>query len=58
MLRERKKGESQEEETRRLNVSSRVHFTPLKKMGYAGVIIALEQHRVKVKEKDEGEEAV
>jgi len=35
-----------------LNVSSCVHFTPLKKMGYAGIIIALERHGVKVKEED------
>lgn len=42
-----------ETETRMLNVSSRVHFAPLKKMGYAGIIIALEQHGVRVKERDE-----
>lgn len=34
-----------------LDVSSPVHFIPLKKMGYVGIIIALEQHGVK--EKDE-----
>lgn len=36
-----------------LNISPHVHFTPLKKMGYAGIIIALEQHGVRVKETDE-----
>lgn len=36
-----------------LNVSSRVHFTALKKMGYVGIIIALDQHAVRVKEKGE-----
>lgn len=38
-----------------LNVSSCVHMTPLerKKMGYAGIIIAIEEQRVRVKEKDE-----
>lgn len=35
-----------------LKISSHVHFTPLKKMGYAGIIIALEQHGVRVKEND------
>lgn len=40
-------------ETRMLNVSSGVHFAPLKKMGYAGIIIALEQHGVRVEDKDE-----
>ena len=32
---------------------SHVHFTPLKEKGYAGIIIALEQHEVRVKEKGE-----
>ncbi len=50
--RERETVRKRETETRTLNVSSHVHFTPLKKMGYAGIIIALEQHRVRVKEKD------
>lgn len=58
-MRERGRGKERlsererETETRKLNVSSHVHFTPLKKMGYAGIIIALEQHGVRVKEKDE-----
>lgn len=42
-------------ENRMLNISSPVHFTPLKKMGCAGIIIALDQRRVGVKERDEGE---
>lgn len=40
-------------ETRMLKVASHVRFTPLKKLGYAGIIIALEQHGVRVKETDE-----
>lgn len=62
MLRGRGRQEREEEgkgecrkETRTLNVSSHVHFTPLQKMGCAGIIIALEQRGVRVKEKDEEE---
>lgn len=47
---ERKEGRGRLADTRMPNVSSRVHFTPLKKMGSAGIIIALKQHGVK----DEG----
>lgn len=51
--REEEEERERERENRMLNVSSHVHFTPLKKIGCAGIIIALEQHRVRVKEKVE-----
>lgn len=47
--RERERERVWERENRMLNNSSHVHFTPFKK----GIIIALEQRRVSVKEKDE-----
>lgn len=42
-----------ETETRMLNVSSCVHLTPLEKKKWGTQVIAIEEQRVRVKEKDE-----